>query len=169
MNLQGFQHRLIIRTQMVKCICSDRWWLDLNHFANDKNVPKLQRKHELQGRSHHNTNNWAILTVTVDTIYKVLNNLPNTLIPFFYCVQHKCIYFPNMSLWVMNHIQSENNKEIQQNLEQKDGKSPELLVEFLFSLNLAFYLFSPWWFSAWHNHLFTHQLRALSLSCLREN
>lgn len=127
---------------MVKCSCSGQWGLDLNHFANDKNVPKLQRKDDLQRERRHNIDIWTILTVKFDTVYKVLNYLPNTLIPFFCFPQHMR-YHSHLwwvfIFWVMNHIQSENSEEMQQNLEQKDNKSPELLVEFLFSLNLAFF------------------------------
>ncbi len=40
----------------------------------------------------------------------------------------------------MRPIRSENSGEMQHNLEQKDNKGLELLVEFLFSLNQAFFL-----------------------------
>lgn len=77
----------------------------------------------------------------------------------FTCV--KCIYFPTVSLWVMNPFHSENSWEMLHNIKQKDNKSTELLVEFLFSQELAIFkvnFYCLWWFFACHNHLFTHSL-----------
>lgn len=96
----------------------------------------------------HNTDISAILTVKFDTVYKVLNYLPNTLIPpLLFSTVHevpftpvKCIYFPTVSLWVMSPIRSENSEEMQHNLEQKDNKSPELLVEFFVLTKSAIFL-----------------------------
>lgn len=117
-----------------------------------------------EGENPHNTDIWAILTVKFDTVYKVLNYLPNILIShlLFSAVHEvpftpvKCIYFPTEPFWVMSPIRSENSEEMQHNLEQEDNKMPELLPlnPACFKINFFF----PWWFSACHNHLFTLSL-----------
>lgn len=153
---------------------SDLWGLDAYHVQQkEKKRPKPSVldliKHELQKENPTDTDIWAIVTVKFNTVYKVLNYLPNTLIShlLFPTVHEapftpvKCIYFPTVSLWVMGPIRRENSEEMQHNLEHKDNKSYELLLEFFISLNPDFF-----WNSqvlddpdpAYYNHLITRPL-----------
>lgn len=118
-----------------------------------------------KGGKPHNTDIWAIPTVKFDTVYRVLNYLPNTLISclLFSSVHEvpftpvKCIYFPTVSFWVVNPIQPGNSKEMQHHLKQKENKNPESLLDVMFSLNLAFsynkLFHSLHVFFAWCDHL----------------
>lgn len=90
---------LITGTQMGKFSCSVLRGFDLNHFVvgEDKCPKALQLNcitHGTQGENLHNPDIWAGLTRTFDTVYKVLNYLPNTPIPtcyFLQCIRHNSL------------------------------------------------------------------------------
>lgn len=52
------------------------------------------------GKNPHNTDIWAILAVKFDTVYKVLNYLPNTLIPTFYFPQYMRYHSPSWRVFI---------------------------------------------------------------------
>lgn len=139
---------------MIKCSCSGQWGLVLNHFANDKNVPKLQRKNDLQGERRHNTDIWTILTVKFDTVCKELNYLPNTLIPFFYFPQHEvpftfmtCIYFLSYEPYSVWKTVKKCNKTLSKKITRALSCWWNFCSHWIWHF-FKIHFFCPWWFSA---------------------
>lgn len=126
------------------------------------------------GKNPHNTDIWAILAVKFDTVYKVLNYLPNTLIPTFYFPQYMRYHSPSWrvfifplclsELWAPFRLRAAKKRSITSS--RKTTRALSCWWESWLSMNPALFFsfsskrtfFCPWWFSACHNHFFTRSL-----------
>lgn len=135
----------------------DQWGLDPNQLVRkDKKCPKAAVleliKHELRwGKkpsqhwhlSYSRSEVWHCIQSAKlpakhpdpHLLFSTVHEVPFTLV--------KSIYFPTVSFWVMSPIPSASSEETQHNLEQKDNKSPELLVRILtlYESGTFFFLF----------------------------